>query len=253
MLRCDRGEVAVITVDRPPANAMTRAFFEELTTLLAQLDRDDAVRAVVLTGSGAFFSAGLDLFEVFNTVEAEFHAFAAAFDTGFTALFEFGKPVVAAVNGHAIAGGAVLAAAADVRLLAAGKAKLGLTEILVGVPFPATALEIVRFSCHGPRLQELLYHGRTYSPDAACALRLADEVTPPDALMPTALGLARELGSRPAVAFAGIKRALRAEALARMQRHAPGTDPVWNAWHSQEVRAAVEAFRARTLDAKARK
>lgn len=130
MLRCERGDVAVLTLDRPPANALTRAFFEEMTTRLEQLERDDSVRAVVLTGTGAFFSAGLDLFEVFDAPAAEFQAFTAAFDAGFAALFGFPKPVVAAVNGHAIAGGIVLAAAADLRLLAAGTAKLGLTEVL---------------------------------------------------------------------------------------------------------------------------
>jgi enoyl-CoA hydratase/carnithine racemase len=252
MLRCERGEVAVLTLDRPPANALTRAFFEEMVARLEQLERDDSVRAVVLTGTGAFFSAGLDLFEVFDTPPAEFQAFTAAFDAGFTALFSFPKPVVAAVNGHAIAGGIVLAAAADVRLLATGTAKLGLTEVLVGVPFPASAFEIVRFSCRGPDLQEVLYHGRTYSSDAARARRLVDEIVEPAELIPAALQSARELGSRPAVAFAGIKGALRAEALARMRAHPPGADPVWKTWYSPQVRADVEAFRKRTLEAKAR-
>src|SRR5262245_3186329 len=117
MPRCEHGPVTVVTLDRPPANALDRAFFEELTDLLARLD-DPAVRALVITGTGRFFSAGLDLFAVFAEEGAAFDEFTARFDAGFAALFAFRKPVVAAMNGHAIAGGAVLAAAADVRVAA---------------------------------------------------------------------------------------------------------------------------------------
>src|SRR5262249_38045748 len=137
--------VATVTFDRPPANGMNHDFFVELEALVATLGAP-AVRAVVVTGTGRFFSAGLDLFEVFAYDPPAFTDFTARFDAGFTALFGLMKPVVAAVNGHAVAGGAVLAATADFRLMAAGPGRIGLTEILVGVPFPATIMEIVRFA-----------------------------------------------------------------------------------------------------------
>ncbi len=247
MLRCDRGEVTVVTLDRPPANALTQGLFEEFTKVFAELQRDASVRAVILTGTGRFFSAGLDLFEVFSADGDGFRAFSVAFDSGLAALFCFPKPVVAAVNGHAIAGGAVLAALADTRLVADGSAQLGFTEILVGVPFPITAFEIVRFACAGPHLGELLYCGKTYSPHAARERRLVDEVVPADELMARAHAAAADLAARPAAAFAGIKHALRADTLARMHACRPGADPVWHVWHSPEVRAAVEAYRTRTL------
>jgi enoyl-CoA hydratase len=247
MLRCERDRVTVVTLDRPPANALDRTFFEELHALLERLAADSRVEAVVLTGTGRFFSAGLDLFAVFAGDDADFRSFTEAFDTGFPAFFRFPKPVVAAVNGHAIAGGAVLAACADVRLVADGEGKLGLTEILLGVPFPVSVLEIVRFACAGPHLPELLYHGRTYAPRDACARRLADEVVPAADLLPRALAVAGELASRPRAAFAEIKRALRHDAIARLGALAPGADPVWDVWRSPETRAAVEAYRARTL------
>src|SRR5205823_2672064 len=116
------------------------------------------VRAVVVTGSGRFFSAGLDLFEILTYRGTEASEFMARFDDGFTGLFALEKPMVAAVNGHAIAGGAVLAATADFRLAAEGESRIGLTEIQVGVPFPTSALEVVRFSCAGPYLPEPLFH-----------------------------------------------------------------------------------------------
>ena len=113
MLRLERqGPLAVVTLDRPPANALNRDFFVELGALLRTLAAPD-VHAVVITGSGGrVFSAGLDLFEILTYQGADAIDFMARFDDGFAGLFALEKPVVAAVNGHAIAGGAVLAATA---------------------------------------------------------------------------------------------------------------------------------------------
>ena len=162
--------------------------------------------------------------------------------------------MVAAVNGHAIAGGAVLAATADFRLAAEGESRIGLTEIQVGVPFPTSALEVVRFSCAGPYLAELLFHGRTYSPGDARMRRLVDEVVPAAELLPRALALAGELAATALVSFVASKRALRAESLARIAAaRAGGEDPVWAAWRAPETRAAIEAFAARAIGARGRR
>ena len=254
MLRLERqAPLAILTLDRPPANALNRDFFVELCAVLPSLAAAD-VRAVVVTGTGRFFSAGLDLPEILSYRGAEASEFMARFDDGFTGLFALEKPVVAAVNGHAIAGGAVLAATADFRLAAEGEGRIGVTEIQVGVPFPASALEPIRFSCAGPALPELLYQGRVYSPAEACARRLVDTVVPAGDLMREAVALARELAAHPPVAFATSKRALRAESLARMAAaRAGGEDPVWATWRMPETRAAIEAFAARTIGARNRR
>ena len=215
--------VVTATLDRPPANALTREFFVELEALLARL-AGDATRALVSPGTGRFFSAGLDLFQVFAADAAGFADFTRHFDAGFAALFAFPKPVVAAVNGHAVAGGAVLAACADFHLVADGGGRIGLTEIQVGVPFPASILEIVRHACDGPALREVVYHGRTYLPAEACQRRLADEVVPAAELPSRARALAASATREP-VAFAEIKRALRAEVLARIGDPRAGDGP----------------------------
>jgi enoyl-CoA hydratase len=251
MLSCEPGRVAVVTLDRPPANALNRAFFDELIALLDRL-RAPEIGAVVITGTGRFFSAGLDLFEVFAYPAREFDEFTQRFDAGFGALFAFPKPVVAAVNGHAIAGGAVLAAAADFRLVADGEGRMGLTEILLGVPFPVSVLEIVRYACAGPALPELLYHGRTYPPRDAHARHLADEVVPAAEVLSRARALAEELARRPRAAFEQTKISLRADALRRLDSARRDGDPAWDVWRSAETHAAVEAYRARTLGAKGR-
>ncbi len=243
------GPIAEVTFDRPPANAITRAVLEELSALLPRLAAPD-VRAVVITGSGRFFSAGLDLFEVFAQSPADFTAFTVAFDRAFAGLFDCPTPVVAAVNGHAVAGGAVLAGVCDARVMADGHGRVGLTEIQVGLPFPVSVLEIVRYACTGRHLPELLGRGLTYPPAAALERNLVDEVVPADQLLDRARTLAGELARLPVGAFAESKARLRAEASARLHAVAPGADPVWNAWRSPAVHAAVEAYRARTLKAK---
>src|SRR5688572_22300436 len=211
-----RGPVALLLLDNPPANALGSPVLAELASAAETLRTDDS-RAVVLTGAGRFFSAGLDLFEVARLVTSpDAETFARLFDDVVTALFALEKPVVAAINGHAIAGGAVLAATADFRLVADAELKIGVTEVQVGVVFPTSALEAVRFSCAGPHLGEVLYRGNVYGAADAVARRLADEVVPAAELLDRALALANELAEHRPLAFATTKRALRAEHLARI-------------------------------------
>lgn len=242
-----RGDVLVVTLDHPPANALGHAVLRELRDLLPALAAPD-VRSVVLTGTGNFFSAGLDLYEIVQLRESpEAEDLAGCFDDVMTGLFAVDKPVVAAINGHAIAGGAVLAATADFRLVTAGELKIGLTEILVGVSFPTSALEVVRFSCAGPRLAEVLYRGLTYGPEDAVDRRLVDEVVS-GSVVDRAVALASELGAHEPVAFASTKRTLRAEFLGRMQAaRSSGIDPVWQTWRTERTARAIARFRERTL------
>lgn len=241
----ERDNVTLVTISRPPANAMNHAMTRELAAALPQLRE---ARAVVLTGQGRFFSAGLDLGEVFSYAAEEATAFAESFDDAVTGLFALEVPVVAAVNGHAVAGGCVLAATADFRLMADGVGKIGVPEILVGVPFPTSALEAVRCRCESHFLHEVLLRGRTYEPTDALGRNLIDEVVPGEELLERALGLAAELAAAPRVAFATSKRALRRESLGRMaEARRGGPDPIWEAWWSPEVRRAIDSYRQRTL------
>src|SRR5215470_18599507 len=119
------GGVRMLTLDRPPANAIDITLLEDLAAAVDAARENDAVRAVVLTGAGKFFSAGRDL----NTVPQEAagtrkltHVFRDAFDK----LFSIPKPTVAMINGHAIAGGLVLMLACDYRLGLDGDYKIGL-------------------------------------------------------------------------------------------------------------------------------
>ena len=98
--------------------------------------------------------------------------FLPAMNQAFEALFAFPKPVVAAVNGHAIAGGCIMACCADYRIMAREPGRIGIPELLVGVPFPVVPLEIVRFATPPQHLQALIYRGLTLTADDALRVRL---------------------------------------------------------------------------------
>ena len=135
--------------------------------IAAQFDalRDSAAKAVVVTGQGRMFSAGVDLPRLVAGGAAYAREFVPAMNHAFETLFAFTKPLVAAVNGHAIAGGCVLACCADYRIMAREPGRIGVPELLVGVPFPVVPLEIVRFATPPQHVQALIYRGLTLAAD----------------------------------------------------------------------------------------
>jgi enoyl-CoA hydratase len=187
--------VAVVRLAHGKVNALDLELLERITATFTQLDADASL-AVVLTGSGRAFSAGVDLWRIIDGGSGYVHAFLPALETAFRAVFSIGKPVVAAVNGHAIAGGAILAAACDHRIMADDAGTIGVTELLVGVPFPATALEILGYAYGLPQARRAVLTGDTLGPAAALAAGRVDEVTPPAALLETAVSLARRLAGQ---------------------------------------------------------
>jgi enoyl-CoA hydratase len=245
------GEVAVLRLEHGKANALDTELLEELEATLAELEAGGAGAgaAVVLTGTGSIFSAGVDLFRVLDGGSEYLAGFLPAISRALERLFAFPRPVVAAVNGHAVAGGALLCAACDLRLAAAGGGRIGVPELLVGVPFPVAALEILRFATPREHLQPLVYGGATHDPQAALARGLVDEVvSPPERLVPRALEAARELAALPAEAFRLTKEQLRRPALERMRRLGPGHDPAVRAvWADPESHRRIRAYLDKTL------
>ncbi len=127
--------IAVVTTRHGKANALDIELCEELAKCFVGLRNADA-RAVVVTGQGRIFSAGVDLIRLSSGGPDYVRAFLPALHRLYDAVFFHPKPVVAAINGHAVAGGCVLACCADRRIMARGRGRIGVTELLVGVPFP---------------------------------------------------------------------------------------------------------------------
>lgn len=248
--REDRDAVAVLRIEHGKANAIDLELFEELGRRLDELERSPA-RALVLTGTGTVFSAGVELFRVVAEGEAYLTRFLPELSATVRRFFALSLPVVAAVNGHAIAGGCVLTCAADRRLMAEGSGKVGLSELRVGVPFPVAAIEVVRAVVPPHRLQGLVYEGRLLTPGEAVGAGLIDEVVPPAELLDRACAVAAQLAEIPRDSFALTKRHLRQETLDRIDREAPRLDPeVQRIWSRPETLATIRAFLDRTVGRK---
>lgn len=211
----EQSGVTVVTLDDGKANTLGAAMVQGLTETAASLA--GASGPVVLTGAGRFFSAGLDLGEVYAMDRATLGNFLDGFEKMALAWFALARPVVAAVNGHAIAGGAILALTADFRLAARSEWKIGLTEVSLGIPFPASALELTRFHVDPSHASRVFLGGELFAPEDARVAGLVDRVVEPDGLLASAAALAAQLGRSPGVAYARTKSSLREPTMTRYE------------------------------------
>lgn len=241
------GDVALLRLCHGKASALDLEFCEEFERTLAAQEAGSA-RALLLTGSGGIFSAGVDLRRLLREGAPYAARFLPALDALFLRLLRLEKPLVGALNGHAIAGGAVIAGACDLRLLARGKATIAVPELLVGVSFPATALELARELFPPALLGQALYLGRSFGAEECFATGIVDELVEPEALAPRALQRARELAAIPAQSFALTKRLRRRPTLEALERaRERDAAEALRAWTAPEALTALAAYVERTL------
>jgi enoyl-CoA hydratase len=207
------GDIAVVTMAHGKANALDTEFCEAIVAKLDGL-RNDA-RGVVWTGTGGIFSAGVDLHRILAGGEAYGHTFLPALSRAFKALYAFPNPLVTAINGHALAGGCIIAIAGDHRVMVNDKATIGVPELRVGVPLPGIALEMIR-QVSGAHSQRVLYRGERHDPAAAQSLGLVDELVAAEQVLPTAIAAAEDLCSLSPEAFAVTKWQLREQVFLRL-------------------------------------
>jgi len=241
------GSAAVLRMAGPNANAMDTVLLRALREALAGAARSDA-RSVVLIGSGGVFSAGAVLLKMDDGGRSYLEEFLPELSACFREWFTFSKPAVAAINGHAIAGGCIMACTCDYRIMAAGRARIGIPELKVGVPFPLAALEIMRFALAPHRAQEAVLRGGAYEPAAALERGFVDEVVEGGLLLDRAVAVAEELASAPASSYAASKRDFRRPVLETWARHGAANDrEILEAWASPEVTRAVRSYVEKTL------
>ena len=240
--RLDNG-LATLTLENGPLNTLDGDFLKEITTTINEIDGKD-VDALIVTGKGPAFSAGADLQRVLEGGREYIEESVTALSDAFGALFTFRRPMVAAINGHAIAGGCIIACTADHRIMARDSGVMGITELRVGVPFPVYALEIMRFAA-APHLQELVYFARNYPPDKALDMGLIDEIVEPDELLAHAARRARKLAAIPRDSFGMMKKLIRRPTVERVNAYAPEHDrQAAELWSSDEIKTAIERFMA---------
>ena len=237
--------VLVLTLDRPPANAIDERLLGDLDAALAGAESDPQVRAVVLTGAGSFFSGGFDLAAP-RRDDAAARIVRERYRDAHLRLLALPKPTVAMLRGHAIAGGLVLVLACDYRLGAEGDYRIGLNEVAIGASFPRVAFEIVRLRLAHARASELLLGAAIYPASQALRLGIVDEVFPADKIEETVLRRAARLGGYPREAYAHAKAALVHEAVERVQGESAAEGDAGAAvWTTDESRAARAAQRAK--------
>ena len=238
-LKLAHGKVSAMDIE------LGEAFLDEMRNAL-----DPSVKAVVLTGSGSSFSAGVDLFRVLRDGPEYGRRFLPVLDSLLHAALTLPKPMIAAINGHAIAGGCILAATCDYRIMMEGTARIGIPELAVGVPFPALPLQIMSARVADGALRELVFTGRTVLIDEAKALGLIDEKCPSGMLMDRAMEVAERLAAIPAGAFALTKQAFYTPILERTKRLAGMNVHFVEAWLQQHTYDTIRAYLEKTVGKK---
>ena len=231
-------ELLVVRLNRPPANALVAELLEEGCALIEEL-RPDPPRAVVITGAGEFFSGGVDLKVAPSLSTVEQSRMVAGINELFAAWYGLWRPVVAAVNGHAVAGGLILALCADHRIGAEG-ATYGLTEARVGIPYPAAAMGVVKAELGPGVTRRLVLGAELIESELAREWGLLDELIPAERVVERALDVARELSALPPQTYAEVKQQLRGATLEAI-RAAVERDSMGTAWLHAETQAAAEA------------
>jgi Delta3-Delta2-enoyl-CoA isomerase len=182
---------------------------EEIQGGFKAIETDETVRAVILTGQGKFFTFGFDIPEFLSYSKETFSRYLRKFSRLITYMFTYPKPIIAALNGHTIAGGCMLACACDCRLMVAGKARISLNEINFGSSVFAGSIAMLKYWVGEKNAQEVLYSGKMYSAEEAAKLGLVNRVTTEEDLPSEALRVALDLGGKDGAAFGSIKGLLR--------------------------------------------
>ena len=238
--------VTLVQFDHGRVSALDLEFLLALRAEVAELAGTDT--ALVLTGTGSAFSAGVDLFRILDGGADYVARFIPALVGVFDDLFGYQRPVVAAVNGHAIAGGCVIAACADYRLMADGRGRIGVPEQLVGVAFPAIALAAVRYATGDVGVADLVNAGGTHLPAEAQRRGLVDEVVPDADLLDRAVAKAEQLASIPPATFGHTKRSLRDRYWTEVETTGRQRDAeMLEVWKSPATMAAISDYVQKTF------
>lgn len=238
--------VATVRIERGKVNAINGALVAELGTRLAALEKDPAVRAVILTGTGKFFSFGFDVPEFLSFTKEQFTEFLEGFTGLYTDLFLYSKPVIGALNGHTVAGGCMLSLACDYRVMASGKARISLNEITFGAAVLAGSAEMLRFSAGSANAAKILYSGAMYSAEEARRLSLIHEVADESALFAAAEKIAGEFAAKPPEPFSEIKSLLRKPVAEAMKVQEAGSIQRFvDIWYSEPTWANLKNIQIR--------
>lgn len=238
------GKIAVLTLDDGRGNAIGPALLERLECLLPEAE---AGHALVIHGRERLFCGGLDLPALATFDRRRMEEFFTAFNRVHARLLSFPRPIVTVARGSAIAGGAILFCAGDLRL-ATPEGKIGVNETVLGMSFPTPALELVRCALGEPRAAEASLSGRIYEGDERVRVGFVTEVVSADRIASRAMECAVELAAADPEAVAQVRRQLRRDAIERVRVHAErDTSQFLDRWFTagaqERIRAVLEKLR----------
>lgn len=214
-----KDDVTYVTLNDGKANTLNTSSIAALTGAARELEKGRG--GVVVTGSGRFFSAGLDLNEVLALDVTQLQDFAVRFEEMGRAWFSLPRPVVSAINGHCIAGGLILALTADFRMAAKSELKLGLNEVALGISLPPIVYHLLEPACSPSEVATVLLDAKIYGPDDALRAGLVHQVHEAQDLVPQAAKLAAKLGATPGPAYADAKAIIRRHAMQKISALTP--------------------------------
>jgi enoyl-CoA hydratase/carnithine racemase len=237
-------EIAVVKMKRGKVNALNPEILHELHDAFDKLEKDKNTQVVLFTGHGKFFSFGLDVPELLTYSREKFTGFLADFTNLYTKMFVFPKPLIGVINGHAIAGGCMLALACDRRIMVMGNAKISLNEVTFGASVFAGSVEMLK-SCVGHRNGErILYSGYMYDCEEALLMGLVDRMTTEEELDDTARDAARDFIKNDLKAFRAIKLLLRSPVAENMRsREEESIKEFVKVWYSDSTQKQLKEIK----------
>ena len=253
------GPIGILTVDTVRSNAINLDFIHEAHALMDEAEQDGEIRALVVTSTHrSLFCPGVDLPSLMGKSRGEMRAFYEALTGIVRRKFGYPKPEVYALNGHAVAGGFMMALAGEHRVMAQGPFYVGLMEIELGLTAPIGVVAMLEHVLGGRLAERVLFRGERYTAEQALALGLVDELVERDRLMDRALEHARLLGSKPGAGYRRLKHYARHAVVERMAALDAGQlDDLVDRWFAEDtqklVRTAVERMTSgKTAEAKGR-
>ncbi len=240
-IEANKNGVNILRLRRGKVNALDVDFCDQIVENFRELR--NTAKAVVLTAEGSVFSAGVDIPRVLEEDEGYTDQLLEALDRLCVELLTFDRPLVAAINGHAVAGGCVIACCADQRIMAVGTGKIGVPELRVGVPFPPAPLEVMRLAVPTQYQEEVIYLGGMYAAAAAKVRGLVNDVAERKSLLSQAVATAENMAALPHKAFSITKKLLREPVLERIRAgNAKYDSALREIWKTPETREAMRSY-----------
>lgn len=237
--------LALITLNMDKVNSIDPDFVDTLTQLLEKIAIDSSVRSVVLTGKGSFFSFGFNVPYLLSVGLKTFEVFIHRFTGLYRLLFTFPKPIVAAINGHAIAGGCMLAISCDFRIMITGKPKIALNEITFGAGVFAGITEILISIVGKSAARIILFTGKLFTASDALKLGLVHDIAENfEELMEKSILKAVELGKINTPAYSMIKSNFKMPVLEQIYKYETQSIKEWlDIWYSKETRENLKLIK----------